>query len=80
MSIYTVVISQDNTCYISLWSTRNLAFNFVKSKLKLPDEANDDNYMEYIPKEIYCSIDSMKIDRIDEKYEGTFHDFQISNT
>lgn len=79
--IYTVIITEDNTCcYVSLWSTSSLAFNFVKSKFKLPDEANDDNYMEYIPEKIYCSIDRMLIDRTEKNYEGTFHDFQISNT
>lgn len=70
-----VIISEDNTCYISLWSTIDNAFNFVKSKFKLPDNAYNDNYMEYIPKKIYCSID-----RTEQNYEGTFHDFQISNT
>lgn len=79
MSNYTVVIGQDNSCKISLWSTEKAAFNFIKNKFKLPDEANENNYFDFIPNNIYCSIDKLTIDRdySNENYEGTFHDFQV---
>jgi len=73
---FLVLIVKNNEGYTAVFSSIELALEYVQKWFNLQEIPTCDNYCEQIPKGTYCSVDRIKVDRfaVDAKHEsGVYH-------